>query len=244
MNRLGSPSGDVELLGNSVHLYYANMNVDSETLKYYYSILSKREKELMNLLISEEKQKQYCVRHALLRRLLSGYLGEKPEDILISVTDLGKPFLVVPDVRGEINFSVSSSGSHAVYAVCRTQNIGIDIEEVSEKKDISLLFSKALSLSEQLFLKKQPVEKQVKTFYSFWTRKEALLKAVGTGINRSLDEVEIPVSIELLTEDLEIRLDKKWLFREFLLLENIVGSLAIYSSSNSLIRISAPQLFV
>ena len=78
-----------------------------------------------------------------------------------------------------IHFSSSHSQDLVVVAFSETQEIGIDIEF---KKNIDIkIFKDFLHIQEQKALQKSKTKSGL--FYSLWTKKEALLKTSGVGIN-------------------------------------------------------------
>jgi 4'-phosphopantetheinyl transferase len=98
----------------------------------------------------------------------------------------GKPF-----IPGWKSFNSSDSESIAALATCSKGNIGIDIEKCIVPDP--LLLEATMSPEEKLYLENASPE----YFYTFWTRKEAVLKAAGTGLVddlQSIDCTKNPVS--------------------------------------------------
>lgn len=85
----------------------------------------------------------------------------------------------------DVSFSISHS--HGLVAVAMTREkleLGLDIELLSEKKDIQRLAHRILSSSEyQEFLKENS------SFYKFWTLKEAIIKTQGNHPPRPYKEI-------------------------------------------------------
>ena len=85
-----------------------------------------------------------------------------------------------------IHFSSSHSQDLVVVAFSETQEIGIDIEF---KKDIDIeIFKDFLNLQEQKALQKSKTKSVL--FYNLWTKKEALLKTSGVGINADFKTID------------------------------------------------------
>jgi 4'-phosphopantetheinyl transferase len=92
----------------------------------------------------------------------------------ITYNKYGKPLL-----EG-VSFNISHSGEYVMCAISKDSQIGIDIEIVCENIAhdlIDLVFSK----SESKEIMAEP-KKIVDRFFKFWTRKEAVLKAEGSGL--------------------------------------------------------------
>ena len=117
----------------------------------------------------------------LLLRGLSDLFPNENIDLQFLQTD-GKPiYKNLP-----IHFTSSHSEDLVVVAFSRTQEIGIDIEF---KKDLDIeILKDFLHLQEQKILQKSKTTSAL--FYSLWTKKEALIKASGVGINADFKTID------------------------------------------------------
>lgn len=87
----------------------------------------------------------------------------------------GKPLL--SGAAADWGFNLSHAGSHAVAALARSASIGVDLESTARKADIERLGRRVFSESEQ----KRVREGGRDAFFTLWSQKEALLKALGCG---------------------------------------------------------------
>jgi 4'-phosphopantetheinyl transferase len=128
---------------------------------------------------------RYCV-----RSLLGAYLQMNPQDVPIAVGEHGKPF--VPSHYG-IRFNLSHSGDAGVFAIRRVAGnadhenflnnaIGIDIELIRRPSDIRQLATSVFSAAELQEFGAFAEDALSLPFFTCWTRKEAYLKAIGTGL--------------------------------------------------------------
>jgi 4'-phosphopantetheinyl transferase len=86
-----------------------------------------------------------------------------------------------------IDFNISHSGDYIICAINQHGKIGIDIEEI---KDILVEeFKDNFSTKEWVDIITS--KNKLFTFYSYWTKKEAFLKAIGVGLNIPLNEAEV-----------------------------------------------------
>ena len=92
----------------------------------------------------------------------------------------GKPYIY----DTSLNFNISHSGN-TVVCIFSKQAIGIDIEEVKEIE--YTLFDNVFSKVEMEQIQKQGLLK----FYEYWTKKEAVIKAIGKGMSIPLEEIKI-----------------------------------------------------
>jgi len=125
---------------------------------------------------------------------------------------------------------VSHSGNSIVYAITRKACIGIDIEHIKLDVDINALAKKIFLEDEYIrFLNISDDEKPL-AFYRYWTRKEAYLKAIGTGLHYSLDQVQVtffdsekPKLLHISSQPFERHL---WQLEEIILDQTCVATVA------------------
>ena len=153
----------------------------------YSHVLSSEEKENASSFKIDYQRKSYILSRVILRFLLSKYTGISPELIKIYKNEYAKPFI---KSSGPIKFNISHSKDKLAIAIASSE-VGIDIEYINPSFDIHEVMNMTLSENEKLNIKKLEPDLQKKKFYSYWTQKEALLKAIGTGINMDLNKLEI-----------------------------------------------------
>jgi 4'-phosphopantetheinyl transferase len=115
-----------------------------------------------------------------MRQLLAKYLNCPPASLSYASGEFQKPFLAFEDLR----FNLSHSNNLALLAVTRCSDIGVDVECCTAHP--SALPIDQLSAPEQAFLRALPAEQVREAFFTIWTRKEALLKALGLGLHGDL----------------------------------------------------------
>ncbi|HYE31500.1 MAG TPA: 4'-phosphopantetheinyl transferase superfamily protein [Methylomirabilota bacterium] len=136
---------------------------------------------------SKKDQAHYICSHANVRRILAGYLGAVPKSLEFEIGPTGKPELEGKPLR----FNLSHSGDVALLAVTRTAELGVDIEKVRTIQERDLVAKCFFSPGELARYKALDEEIKATGFFQCWTRKEAYLKAVGTGITDGLDSFEV-----------------------------------------------------
>jgi 4'-phosphopantetheinyl transferase len=99
----------------------------------------------------------------------------------IKYTANNKPYL-----DDDIHFNVSHSGLLTVVALSDTDDIGIDVEKIEPVNPADFVYCFTESEYRQILALPDPT----KTFYQLWTRKEAFLKAIGTGLSLSPAQVD------------------------------------------------------
>ncbi|NHJ47486.1 MAG: KR domain-containing protein, partial [Asgard group archaeon] len=109
------------------------------------------------------------------------------QDILIEKTAFGKPFVKIN--RKTIPLSISHSNGYAVAVSNGSKSIGIDLEQI-EPRDDSFV-QEMLSPTEIKLLKDKNIELTHEIITKIWTAKEAVLKALGIGLNIDLHYLKI-----------------------------------------------------
>jgi 4'-phosphopantetheinyl transferase len=124
---------------------------------------------------------RFIARRGILRHLLGGYLNCEPASLRFGSTQHGKPVLLHPDAAS-FAFNVSHTEAVALLAFASNCNIGVDVEQWIDGMEVAGIGREIFSSGEEETLASAGPD-SVATFFSLWTRKEALLKAVGTGLS-------------------------------------------------------------
>jgi 4'-phosphopantetheinyl transferase len=144
----------------------------------------------------------------LLRYCLSEELGINAGDLILEFNAFGKPFI---SNYPNCFFNLSHSGDCIVLALSDCE-VGIDIEQEKEidLSHVNHFFSK----DETRYFHKINEDEKVSTFFKIWTLKECYLKALGTGLSKSLDSFSImPGKCEIKVIESEKKMKKQhWRF--------------------------------
>lgn len=97
------------------------------------------------------------------------------------ITPYGRPYL-----PGNFDFNISHSGRLVVCAAANRMKVGVDVEWIQPIP----LYEYAETFTYQQAKMIQQSKDPIKTFYRIWTMKESLLKAIGTGLLMSPEEIE------------------------------------------------------
>jgi len=131
---------------------------------------------------SVEDRLRFALTRAALRHFLGEATGSAPEALVFATGPRGKPSLA--DTNGPY-FNVSHSGSLALIGISRLRPIGVDIEWTREISDRLGIAEAYFSPRESRALARLPPDEQNSAFFAIWTGKEAVLKALGTGLGES-----------------------------------------------------------
>ena len=119
---------------------------------------------------------RFVAGRAALRLVLARYGSEAPAGLALQVTPQGKPFL-----PGGPPFSLSRSGGVALLGVGRDRELGVDLERVREIPEAAGIAARLFGERERAAWRAAGGDRG-EAFLRIWTRKEALLKALGLGL--------------------------------------------------------------
>lgn len=188
--------------------------------------------EYSNRFVRDKDRNRYVLTQYFLRELLSYYLQIDFDKVVISYSKSGKPYLN-DKINSNLKFNYSHSGDYIIYAFTSDDEIGVDIEEIKDIPEFDELSRAHFSDEEQsiYFELKNPDEKK-KLFYRIWTRKEALLKAAGSGITIDLKSLTVLKMNEKNATQIKVKfLNKDYLISDLQLDINYASSVAINSHS-------------
>lgn len=126
----------------------------------------------------ERHRQRYVQGRAAMRRLLAIYLGVAPREVPLEPGLYGKPRL---RGGGPLQFNLAHSAGEALLAVGRRGAVGVDVEHVSPRPGLRTLAASVMTAAELDALDRAGAAAQ-DHFHAVWTRKEACLKALGTGL--------------------------------------------------------------
>jgi 4'-phosphopantetheinyl transferase len=178
------PPEVLRLADGEVHLWRIDLGI--KLPEWLDSVVSPDELDRAERFRFEEDRQRYLLSSYAVREVLSRYLSVAPGDVRMAITAKGKPYL-----KGEgLNFSLSHAKRVAAVAVARAR-VGVDVEDM-------VIDYPHMEVAERFFVKGE-VEalkaegdplKRVALFFSYWTRKEALLKASGEGLYEDLKDTD------------------------------------------------------
>jgi 4'-phosphopantetheinyl transferase len=154
--------------------------------------LSAREYARASRLRRPDEHRRSLEAHGAVRRILALQLGVDPGYLEFDVTEAGKPFLTKP--ADALQFNLSHSGRHSLIAVAEDRAVGVDIETHRAMSDHLGVAMGVATAREIDLLRQLPAGDMHSSFLDLWTRKEALLKAIGRGF--LVDPRQVEVGIE------------------------------------------------
>ena len=140
-------------------------------------------------------RRRFALCRAALRVVLCRQLGCRNEQLAFAASSYGKPFVLVDGTPATISFNVSHGGGHGLIALAPEGRLGVDVEERVPRRDLDGLIGTVLGPGERAEFALTRGSHKLHLFYSLWTVKEALVKALGTGLSSGMSEFEIPLAM-------------------------------------------------
>lgn len=158
-----------------VHVYVRTLQPAAEECWLH---LSEGERQRAARFRLPRVREQFVQTRGVLRTLLGAYLDTEPGGVPIVYGDNGKPHL--PAACG-LHFNVSHTEGLAVFAFCQ-QRVGVDVERQRPFRDALGLVQRFFSPRECALFENLAEGERPDAFFRAWTRKEAVLKAIGRGV--------------------------------------------------------------
>lgn len=126
---------------------------------------------------------RFIICRSLLKILLSEHIGLDINQIIIDVDANKKPYL---SSHPSVYFNVSHSVDYAIIAIAKNP-VGIDIEYINKEFNYNDVLP---TVFHQIEMDEIEISKEKHlSFYKLWTRKEAIVKAIGKGINDDISKI-------------------------------------------------------
>jgi 4'-phosphopantetheinyl transferase len=183
----------------------ASLDIDAEPLA---GLLSADERHRAGRFAFARERRRYIVARARLRQLLGERLGAAPESLQFVYHPHGKPALARRPGRRDLRFNVSHCGGVAAYAFAEGREVGVDLEREREIED-------AEAIAERCFSPAERDACRVLGFLYCWTRKEAFVKALGSGLSSPLPQLDVSAA------------PQGWSVQSFVTGPGLVGAVAV-----------------
>lgn len=141
--------------------------------------------------VDAQDARRFRRRRAFRRIILGQLLGMDAGGLEFAQGPFGKPIL--SGAAGALHFSATHSAGHTWLAVGGAGPLGLDVEsDAPLLPELPGLLAQ-LASAEQRALERVMERERVAAFLDVWTRKEAVLKAAGIGLQRDLNSFVVPV---------------------------------------------------
>jgi 4'-phosphopantetheinyl transferase len=197
INRAGfAPAAEEK---EEIHLWRINTDVENSVLNRLGETLSGDEKKRADSYIPAKARHNFIVRRGAVREILGFYLDAAPASIIFLSNRFGKPEVIDNKNDFPVKFSISQTRGEAFCAVAFGREIGVDAESINLDAVNSGIVDFYFTEREKDDLRRLSGDHQNLAFYRCWTRKEALVKALGEGLSRSLKSFRVSTGAETIS---------------------------------------------
>ncbi len=183
---------NLALAKDEVHVWRAPL--DQPMPPGFDRILSEAELKRARRFRFERDCSHFIVAHGLLRIILSRYVGVEPSRLCFCSNLYGKPALVASSGQAAVRFNLSHSDGLALYAIAKDREVGIDLERIQTDFAFEQIGEQFLSSREAAELDALPTCLRREALFTWWTRKEAFIKARGQGLSLPLDQFSVSLA--------------------------------------------------
>ena len=155
--------------------------VDADTVRAGRAGLTGDERRRADGIVHPGARARFETARGALRTWLAALTGIPAADLPIRTGPHGKPALD-PSVPGDWTFNVAHAGDRVLVALSRGRPVGIDLEPIRPAADLLPVARRWFAPAEAAALEGCSGPDLDRRFFRLWTRKEAWLKARGTGI--------------------------------------------------------------
>ena len=227
----GPPPAELALPDNEVHVFCACLDQPASRLQELAQTLSESERIRAERFHFEKDRKRFIIARGLLRTILGCYLDIEPSRVQFCYGSYGKPALAETSGPSALRFNLSHSHFLALYAVTNQREIGVDIEHLRPMREAEQIAKRFFSARENAVFRELPPSQKDEAFFNCWTRKEAYLKAIGSGLAEPLEQIEVTLApgepARLLSIPGATHTAERWFLQHLMPASSYVGALAV-----------------
>jgi 4'-phosphopantetheinyl transferase len=142
--------------------------------------------------LHDDDRLMFLVGRVMARALVGKALGREPTAWRWREGPHGRPEIDEPGVC--CHFNVAHSAGLVVCAIADGHDVGVDVEDLTRRPVSSGFARRYLSPAEVDDVESQPIDTQQARLLTYWTLKEAYLKARGLGVSVALSDIEFTLT--------------------------------------------------
>jgi 4'-phosphopantetheinyl transferase len=171
---------DYSLPDDEVHVWQTSLDLSRDHIEEIRGILSHDEQQKADRFHHHSDRKRHTIARGLLRLVIASLSNTPPQLLKIVGAPNGKPQLSYDQSR--IEFNISHSAEIIYVVVANGRAVGIDVEKVQVDFPFETIARDNFSATEFNELMALDPVLRLDGFFTCWTRKEALSKAIGKGL--------------------------------------------------------------
>ena len=212
LNGLTTRAQLLNALENETHVWFAfaHKHSDPKLLAWYRDLLSAEELEKYRSFYFARDRDLYLLTHGFVRATLSRYSKIAPQEWVFTHNHYGRPEIAQSEEKPQLRFSVSRTHGLVACLLALSIDAGVDVEKIRKLDNLKTLSEHVFTHLEISRFRDLPESDQIENFFTFWTLKEAYIKAIGEGLSVSLKDItfcfdaqgRIRISIDAQLQDI------------------------------------------
>lgn len=174
-----------------IHVWCVDRRLAGAACDQVLEFLSADEVERAGRLMLEPDRRRFAVGCGILRDLLGAYLETSPAEVRLRLAGGGKPALSETDASPPLLFNTAHTEHLSLFAFATDHELGVDIETVADHPQMDAVVGAEFAPEEAAAIRSVDAAQRPLAFALAWTRKEAVLKAIGDGLARPLDSFAV-----------------------------------------------------
>lgn len=211
---------------DEVHVWTVSTEATAEETEALVASLSPHEQHRAARMRLPDVRRDFIVGRARVRHVLGRYVDQPAHELDVVTRVDDKPLLA--GAPGWFDFSFTRCGGWHACAVGRDRRIGIDVECLTDAHDASAIAATYASPAESAWIRDLPPTRRRAAVADLWTKKEAFVKAVGTGLLAPLHAFSVPLEGDGFVDAplAEARRRHQWMLRSFTPARGVTGAVA------------------
>ena len=218
----------LSLPSDHLHIWSVCKNAHEDRLATYWDLLDATEKSRALKYRFQKDRSCFIIARGVLRLLIGNYLESAPDQIEFQFGYNGKPFVLN---NRALQFNISHSGDTILLGFIQEHTIGIDVEYTKRKVDVKKIAKLFFSEEEVISLFALDQTYHTQAFYNCWTRKEAFIKAMGSGLAFPLDQFVVSLDSTKEATLIDTKWDKKekekWMLHAIEPSKDYIGAVSV-----------------
>jgi 4'-phosphopantetheinyl transferase len=178
---------------DEAHLWLVRLDeVEEERVAAYTRLLDETEAARLARFRVPALRRQHLDTRAHVRTTLSRHAAVSPAEWVFAANEHGCPRVDMPGLQW-LRFNLSHTRGLVACLVARGRDVGVDVEHTTRNTNILGICDRYFAASEAAALRALPASEQEQRFFTYWTLKEAYIKARGMGLALPLGQFAFEV---------------------------------------------------
>lgn len=241
---------NISLPQSDIHLWicYTDRIPKAAESSVFPQLINHAEKQALKECVRAEVARQKLFTRGLIRKILSYYAPIEPTGWEFAKTEHGKPYIANRQLPHPLFFNISHSQDAILIGVSQHPAIGVDIENNQRRINPLKLAGRFFHPAEIETLSALDASQLNQTFFTYWTLKEACIKAMGLGLRHPVKNIQIISKSDLGTFDICLHnspsSNHPWTFCSFEPQKHLNAAVAIQTDTEKPLNVTIREIRV